>query len=55
MKMLLLKKYMAQVIDREGISFIPGEGYQRGGAPEFTKEEIDILEKLEDEIQKENS
>jgi len=47
---------MAQVIDNEGVAYVPNiNGYQRMGAPEFTREEIVILEKLEEEIQKENS
>jgi len=47
----LLEKYMAEVIDAEGVSFVPYKaGYRRGGAPIFTQEELDKLDEIEKKL-----
>jgi len=49
----LLKKYIYEVIKREGITFVPlwpNEDYNSSG---FSQEEIDELNKCSDEICKE--
>ena len=51
----LLKKYMHNVIELEGVSFLPCDsGYRAYGFPEFTEAEIKILNEISDEIYKEN-
>lgn len=49
----LLKKYMAHVLDSEGVTFVLYINDPHSSV-EFTDEEISILKKLEDEIKKTN-